>query len=230
MTTAPTRLPEPRRRSRVLLVLVLVVMVNLPAAHSTWQRWRVERSGVETTATVVQTEQRDGGYWLSFEYPPDVDLGDLDGGVAGGRWPAEVDRETWEGARESGTVEVRYLEGRVSAYQVDGQQHHWAGLVTTGIIDAILLVIMLLAHRYGRRRRPLPLRVAAIADVAPCAPGGLLEQVEGDLYVVRGEVTAIEEDEILLDLGDQDVWVILDGHRNAVALQQPAQVQGRLLP
>jgi hypothetical protein len=221
-----TRLPEPRRRTRILLILVLVVFVNLPAVHSTWQRWKVERSGVGTTATVVQTEERDGGYWLSFEYPPSVDLGD----VEVGRWPAEVDRATWEDARESGEIGVRYLEGRVSAYEVDGQQYHWAGLVTTGIFDAILVVIVLLARRFGRRRRPLPLRVAAIGDVERCAPGGLLEQVEGDLYVVRGEVAAIEGDEVLLDLGDQDVWVILDGHRNPVGYQQPAQVRGRLLP
>lgn len=226
MSTAATRLPEPKRRTRILLILVLVVFVNLPAVHSTWQRWKVERSGVETTATVVQTEERDGGYWLSFEYPPSVDLGD----VQGGRWPAEVDRATWEGARESGEIGVRYLQGRVSAYEVDGQEYHWAGLVTTGIFDAILLVIVLLARTFGRRRRPLPLRVAAIGDVERCAPGALLEQVEGDLYVVRGEVAAIEGDEVLLDLGDQDVWVILDGHRNPVGHQQPAQVRGRLLP
>jgi len=226
VSTPTTRLPEPRRRTRILLILVLVVFINLPAVHSTWQRWKVERSGVETTATVVQTEERDGGYWLSFEYPEDVDLGD----VPGGRWPAEVDRATWEDARESGKVGVRYLEGRVSAYEVEGQQYHWAGLVTTGIFDAIVLVIVLLAHRYGRRRRPLPLRVAAIGDVERCAPGGLLQQVEGDLYVVRGEVSAIEGDEVLLDLGDQDVWVILDGHDNPVGYQQPAQVRGRLLP
>ena len=226
MAPSTTRLPTPKRRSRWVLVLVLFVFVNLPAVHSTWQRWKVDRSGIETTATVVRTEELSGGYWLSFEYPPGTDLGD----VEGGQWPAEVDRETWEEARDSGEIEVRYLEDQVSAYEVEGQQRHWAGLIVTGIADLILLLIVLLAWRYSGRRRPVPLRIAAIADVERCPPGGALEQVEGDLYVVRGEVSGIEDDEILLDLGDQDVLVILDGHANPVGYQQPAQVRGWLLP
>ena len=124
------------------MILVLVVFINLPAAHSTWQRWKVERSGVETTATVVQTEQRDGGYWLSFQYPPGTDLGD----VEGGRWPAHRDRATWEEARSSGEIGERYLEDRVSAYEVDGPQVPLGGAGhDQGSCDLILLAIVLLA-------------------------------------------------------------------------------------
>ena len=62
-----------------------------------------------------------------------------------------------------------------------------------------------------------------------CPPGEVLEQIEGTLYLVRGEVVRIEDGEIVLDAGEQDVVVILDGHRNPVGYQQPAQVRGRVL-
>lgn len=216
-------LSDPRRRSRVLVVLVLVVFINLPAAHSTWQRWQVDRSGVETTGEVVRTERMGEGYWLSFRYPEEVD-------AEQSQWPAEVDRETWDRARETGTIGVRHLEGRPSAYEVDGQQRHWAGLLTTAIADAVLLLVLLMVWRFGGRRRPLPMRMAAIGDVERCPPGDLLEQVEGDLYVVRGEVSVIEDGEVWLEVEGQDVIVILDGHTNPVGYQQPAQVRARLLP
>jgi hypothetical protein len=53
-----------------------------------------------------------------------------------------------------------------------------------------------------------------------------LEKTEGDLYLIRGEVTDVEEDEIVLDLGERSVRVLLDGHLNPVADRQPAQVRG----
>ena len=56
-----------------------------------------------------------------------------------------------------------------------------------------------------------------------------LEKQEGDLYLIRGEVTAVEEEEIVLDLGERSVRVLLDGHLNPVADRQPAQVRGRLI-
>ena len=57
----------------------------------------------------------------------------------------------------------------------------------------------------------------------------MLEQLEGTLYLVRGEVVGIADGEIVLDLGDRDVVVVLDGHRNPVGYQQPAQVRARVL-
>jgi hypothetical protein len=58
----------------------------------------------------------------------------------------------------------------------------------------------------------------------------VLEQIEGDLYLVRGEVTGIDGDEIVVDAGERDVLVILDGHQNPVGYQQPAEVRGRIVP
>jgi hypothetical protein len=58
----------------------------------------------------------------------------------------------------------------------------------------------------------------------------MVEQIEGDLYLIRGEVTGIDGDEIVLDAGERDVLVVLDGHHNPVGYQQPGQVRGRIVP
>lgn len=225
-TSRPTRPPHPRRRSRIVLVLLLVAFINLPVLHSTWTQWRVDRAGTDVTATVVGhdvlTPEEDPAYWLGFRFPEEIDEDQL-------KWAAEVDKATYDEAVASGGIGVRVLEGRPAAYEVDGQVRHWTGLVITLLADAVLLLIVLLAWRLGGRTRPLPLRVAAIGDVERCPPGAVLEQIEGSLYLVRGEVAEVADDEIVLDLGDQDVVVVLDGHRNPVGHQQPAQVRARLL-
>jgi hypothetical protein len=216
-----------RRTNRILLVVVLVAFINLPVLHSTWTRWQVDRSGTDTVAEVVNTrvlgEDADPSYWLVFRFPERIDPDRL-------QWNAQVDRETFEEARAQGSVDVRVLEGRPAAYVVEGQIHNRLGLVITLVADAILLAILLLAWRHRGRRRPVPIRIAAIGDVERCPPGAVLERIEGDLYLVRGEVTGIDGDEIVLDAGERDVLVVLDGHHNPVGYQQPAEVRGRIVP
>jgi hypothetical protein len=215
-----------RRTNRILLVVVLVAFINLPLLHSTWTRWQVDRNGTDTVAEVVDTrvlgEDADPSYWLVFRFPESIDPEQA-------QWPAQVDRETFEEASTQGSVDVRVLEDRPSAYIVEGQVRNRLGLFITLIADAILLAILLLVRR-GRPTRAVPIRIAAIGDVERCPPGGVLEQIEGDLYLVRGDVTGIDGDEIVLDAGERDVLVILDGHHNPVGYQQPAEVRGRIVP
>jgi hypothetical protein len=123
---------------------------------------------------------------------------------------------------------VRVLPGRPAAFRADGQVTHRFGLVLTGLADLVLLGLVLLARRFRGRLRP-PLRAVAIGDVESCSPGVTLERVEGDLYLIRGEVSAVEDDEIVLDLGERFVRVLLDGHHKPVGHQESAQVQGRLI-
>ncbi|MFL6002001.1 MAG: hypothetical protein ACJ72P_04245 [Nocardioides sp.] len=218
-----------RRTNRILLVVVLVAFINLPVLHSTWTRWQVERNGTDTSAQVVPERTRvldaddDPAYWVTFRFDETIDPDQLE-------WPAQVDRETFEEARAQGSVEVRVLEDRPAAHIVEGQIRNPLGWIITLVADAIILIILLLAWRSRGRGRPVPIRIAAIGDVERCPPGAVLEQIEGDLYLVRGEVTGIDGDEIVVDAGERDVLVILDGHLNPVGYQQPAEVRGRIVP
>lgn len=215
-----------RRTNRILLVVVLVAFINLPLVHSTWTHWQVGRNGTDTTAEVVDTrvlgDGADPAYWLVFRFPESID-------AERAEWSAQVDRDTFDAAAADGTVAVRVLEDHPAAHIVEGEVSSSLALVITLLADAILLAILLLVWR-SRPTRPVPIRIAAIGDVERCPPGGVLEQLDEDLYLVRGEVTGIDGDEIVLDAGERDVLVILDGHHNPVGYQQPAEVRGRIVP
>jgi len=97
------------------------------------------------------------------------------------------------------------------------------------VADGILLLILLVVRR-GRRSPVRPVRISALGDVERCPPGTVWEELEEGIWLARGEVVGVDDDEIVLDVGDRDVVVILDGHHNEVGWQQPAQVRGRLVP
>jgi hypothetical protein len=216
-----------RRANRILLVVVLVAFINLPVLHSTWTRWQVQRNGTDTVAQVADTrvlgDEADPDYWVVFRFSEDIDPERLP-------WSAQVEREVFQAADAEGSIDVRVLESRPAAHIVEGQIRNPLGWIITFLADAIILAILLLAWRSRARMRPVPIRIAAIGDVERCPPGAVLEQIEGDLYLVRGEVTGIDGDEIVVDAGERDVLVILDGHQNPVGYQQPAEVRGRVVP
>ncbi|MBB6627899.1 hypothetical protein H5V45_11275 [Nocardioides sp. KIGAM211] len=217
-----------KRRPRIkplLLVLLMVVMINLPLVHSSWVNWRVERSGIDVTATVTgggsvpAAEQPE--YLVSFRFDKDIDPQQTE-------WNAEVDEATAQRAVDSKEIRVRVLRGQPAAYTAEGEVTHRFGLVATLLADLALLLVLLLFWRFRGTLRA-PLVAVAIGDVTRCAPESLLERVEGDLYLIRGEVSVIEDGRITLDLGDRQVQVQLDGHANPVGYQQPAEVRGRLI-
>jgi hypothetical protein len=98
--------------------------------------------------------------------------------------------------------------------------------VTLGI-DALLVVAVLLALRYGAAVRTLD--AVALGDVGRCPPGGRLERLDGERWEVRGEVVEVDPDRVVIDTGERRVAVRLDGHANPVGHQQPARVEVRLL-
>ena len=216
------RRPRPKA---VLLVLLLVTMINLPIVHSTWTRWKVERSGTDVTAPVVGHDvlgsADDPEYYVSFRLSTEIDPDQH-------AWPVRLDKASYDEAVASRTLDVRVLPDQPSAYTVDGQVTSRLGLVITLLADLALLVMVALAWRFRGSLRP-QLRAVATGDVERCQPGSALDRLEGDLYLIRGEVSAIEADEIVLDLGDRSVVVALDGHHNPIGYQQPAQVRGRLI-
>ncbi|MCW2845047.1 MAG: hypothetical protein JWN22_2963 [Nocardioides sp.] len=209
----------------LLLVLLLVVVINLPLAHSRFTSWRVERSGTDVTAAVtahrVLSPKDNPAYFVEFAYPPAIDEDKL-------RWTAEVDRATYDRAVADKEIAVRVLPDRPAAYTVHGQVTHRLGLVITLIADVALLVMVLLLWRYRAKLRPR-LEAVAVGDVERCKPGASLEKTDDGLYLISGEVSGITDDEIILELGDRQVRVLLDGHANPVGHQQPARVRARLV-
>lgn len=209
----------------VLLVGLLAVLINLPLVHSRYTSWRVEHAGTDVTGKVAGTAvlppKDDPSYVVSFRFPKEIDPGQE-------YWTAEVDRSTYEQASEQKTIAVRVLPERPSAFTAEGQVTHRSGLFFTLFADVALLAMLLLLWRFRGTLRG-QLHAVAVGDVERCAPGALLEKAEGGLYLIRGEVSEIGEDELVLDLVDRSVRVTLDGHHNPVGHQQPAQVRGRLI-
>ena len=90
-----------------------------------------------------------------------------------------------------------------------------------------LLVLVLLLLRFGSRLRS-DLVLVATEDLERCPPGSVLDPIDGRRFVVCGEVEEIEDDAVVLDLGDRRVRVILDGHHNPAGYQQPVRATGTM--
>jgi len=214
-------MPRRPRRSHYLPVLIAVAMlVNLPWAHSAWVSHQIERDGVDTTATVVGHGTSGSWHYVRFTLPEDIDPEQP-------TWQVEVDEATYDAAVASGTLEVRVLPDDPAQHQVDGEVGSGPVVVLTLVVDLLLLMVGLLLWWAGRSR-PGPLRLLAIEDVRRGPPGGALDQIAPETYLVRGEVSEIRDGLVVLDLEGKVVEVLLNGYRNPVGHQQPAQVHARL--
>ena len=212
-----------RENARVRLALVVLLaafLVNVPLVHSTWTDHRVASQGVHVQATVVDHSSEGGDHFVSFRFPRSVDADQR-------TWTAQVDAATYAAAVRDGSVGVKVLEDDPASYTVDGEVGSSALVVVTVVADVILVLVALLLWRYGRRRPQL--RSVALEDVARAAPGTALERLEVETYLVRGEVIGMEPGQVVIDVGGRSVLVLLDGHRNPVGYQQPAEVRVRLI-
>lgn len=211
------------KKAAIFLIALAAVVINLPLAHSSYYGWRLDRDGVETVATVVDTrrvppDDEDGKYVVEFRFDRELDPEQK-------VWFAQVDEATYDGARANAVIDVRMLPDRPATYEADGQEEGSLPWVITLLGDLMLFGIAFLYSRFGPAGRQLNL--VALADVERCKPLASIELLEDGRYVVCGEVSEIEDDAIVLEVGDQMVRVELDGHANAVGYQQPARVIGR---
>lgn len=210
-------------RRTAFALLLLAVLVNLPLVHSTWTDAKVERSGVEVSATLVAHDDTDRR--VSFTFSEDVDPDQR-------TWSVELDETAYADAVESGSLDVRVLEDDPAAYRVDGAVESRVPLVATIVADLLLLVVGLLLWRAGgrvRTRLRSRLQAVALGDVERCKPEILLERLQAEDYLVRGEVLEVGADRVVLDLGNRTIEVLLDGHANPVGHQQAAQVRARMV-
>ncbi len=212
------------RRKALLLLVLLVVVVNLPLVHSTLTKKRVERDGVDVTATVTDTRAvtsgDDTGYLVEFVLPRDIDPDQQ-------LWTARIDGATHDEAVGTEQLAVRVLADQPSAYVVQGQVTGRLGLWITLAADLFLLLMALLLARY--RGRAPSLELVATEDLVRCRPGTTLERLDGLSYAVEGEVLEIDGDVVVLDLGDRLVRVHLDGHTFPAGHQQPVRAVGRMV-
>jgi hypothetical protein len=208
------------RLRNLFLVGLVVVMINLPFVHSRWQDHRIATDGIDVTATVTDTDEDGGGYFVTFRVEESGDQPAFSGTVP-------VEEASFDDAVESGQIGVRVLAGSTSVWRVDGESRSGVGLVITLVADACLLILLLLLMRFGSRLHS-DLVLVATEDLVRCPPGYVLDQVDGRRYVVCGEIEEIEDDTVLLDLGDRRVRVVLDGHHNPAGYQQPVRATGTM--
>lgn len=216
-----------RRPALVLALAFVAALINLPLLHHVWTDYRLDTSGVATDADVVEVEAippdaPDQQYLVTFRLPRDADPERRE-------FVAEVGRTAYDGARSRGTVAVEYLPGSPQAHRVEGAVTRRLGLWMTLLGDAALLVMAGLVLRFGRRTDGLTL--IAGEDLVRCRPGGAVEQVGSDEYVVRGDVLRMSDGEVVLDVGQgREVRVLLGAFRNPAGYQQPVEARGRAMP
>ena len=205
-----------------LLVALVVVMINLPFVHGTWQQHRIERDGVDVVAEVTETREVGGDLLVVFTVPGDGRREPFEDAVA------EVDAATYDDARETRQLDVRVLPDDGGAFTVEGQVTTRAGLVITVLADVFLLAMLVLMLRFRAVMR-VELVLRATEDLERCPPGSRLDRISGMRYIVSGEVAELGDDEIVLDLGDRRVRVLLDGYANPAGYQQPVRAIGYMV-
>jgi len=209
------------RAKNIVLVVVVAAMINLPFLHGLYLNSKFENEGVDVTAQVDEARDSDGDYLLSFTVPGTEDRDEFSG-------VAQVDQETFADAERTGEVIVRLLPDNPGAYRVDGQVRNRMGIIITVLADLFLALSVLLLVKFRSRLKPV-LVLLATEDLERCPPGSVLDRIEGEFYVVAGEIAKIEGDEVLLDLGDRRVRVVLDEHHNPAGYDQPVRATGRMI-
>lgn len=216
------RVSGSRKWLTVGLVAFLVLVINFPVVHGAYLRWQVGRSGEEVVAQVTDTRTVGGEFLVQFTVPAGGSREAVEGAIA------QVDEPTYDVARRTQELQVRVLPDNGAVFTLEGQVVGRLGLLVTLLADLFLLALVMLMIRFRAVMR-VELVLRATEDLERCPPGSRLDRLEGLRYLVSGEVVEIEDDEVVLDLGDRRVRVLLDGHTNPAGHQEPVQVIGYMV-
>ena len=139
------------------------------------------------------------------------------------------EKPAYDAVVASGRAEVVYLPDNPKVYRVTGRDTGNAALLTTLVADGVLVVLVGLFLLLRHRLRP-ELQLLATGDLETSSDtDGVLERIEGQSYRVRGAVATIEDDEVVLEVGDRRVRVHLDGHHNPAGHQEGVEVRGTMV-
>ena len=216
------RVPWNARTRRLLFVVVILFVLTFPLVNTLLTRARVDRDGVDVSASVVEAVDVGGRYLVSFRFPESVDPEQT-------RYAAVVDRATYDVARTTDRVEVRVLEGEPRHHHVEGELSSKSPWIFTLVGDAVVLLVGLWWVKVGRRRPPLRLLAMRDLEAAPDQePTGLVKD-SGEVYVAVGPVSAAEGSSVTIELEDRVVEVRLNGHDNRVAVGSRGRAWGMLV-
>lgn len=101
----------------------------------------------------------------------------------------------------------------------------WTAVVFTNL--ALLAGVAIFLALRGRTRPEL--RLLATEPLVPAGDEPLLERLHGNEYVVRGEVSEVGEDAVLLRVADRRVRVLLDGRPLPVGPGAVLEVRGTMV-
>ncbi len=220
-----------RTKSRLVLVL-LVLFLNLPLAHSTWTRYRVQSSGEQVTATVVEDEvlgdESDPAYWIRYRLPESAVRDGTDDALL--EQNREVTREVYDEAVSAQRIGVRVLDGQPLTSRAAGQVTAYAGLWFTLVADLLLLGFLFVLWRFGRFGRPELLRLEAVGDVRTSSgEPAVVDEDDTGVIEVTGDVVEVTDHDVLLLAGRRRVVVVLDGRAVLAGPGERATARGRLL-
>jgi len=215
-------IPWNARTRRLLFVVVMLFVLTFPLVNTLLTRSRIDRDGVDVTATVAKAVDDDGRYLVAFRLPEEVDPQQVS-------YSAVVSRATYDKARTTKEVSVRVLEDEPRRHHVEGEVSSKSPWIFTLVGDAILLVVGVWWARAGRRRPTL--KMLAMRDVEPADEddeAGLTPET-GDMYVVVGPLTAHDGSTVTIGLDDRHVVVRLNGHDLHVGVGTVARAWGPLV-
>jgi hypothetical protein len=216
------RLLSTARGRRLLFVVVVALVLALPLVASLVTRARVDRSGTDVTAAVVDTSRKGESYLVAFRFPQDVDPDQE-------AYSASVSKAAYERAVSSGTITVRVLEGRPEAHRADGEIRGVTQYVVMGF--GIVLVLAVGWWWAGRSRRRPTVRIRAASPLEAAGPddAAALARAPGDIYEAVGTIVSADATEVVIDVGERHVVVLLAGHPNPVPVGSPARARGPVI-
>src|SRR3954471_19007105 len=109
------------RWSRLILVLLALLVINVPYGLYEWQQHRLRTSGTEVTATVSDVQDNGDNADIAFRFPESIDSEQKPR-------TARVDQDVARRAGRTHELDVRILDGNPDVFYVDGQVHGWGGL------------------------------------------------------------------------------------------------------